>query len=139
MNHEQALCRAIKIADEAREEWDKAPSGMRAGKILIALSGHLPGYRADIDEIHATLTSAPGPKLFDLEPCPFCGSEAHQPAILWPILNLRVWCSNDDCKEIFRGEGITEAAAAENWNAMAKIQRAAREVGGRLSFQKGES
>lgn len=51
----EALQRAIKVADEAREEWDKAPSGMRAGKILIALSGHLPGYRADIDEIHDTL------------------------------------------------------------------------------------
>lgn len=55
MELEEALRRAIKVADEAREEWDKAPSGMRAGKILIALSGHAPGYRADIDEIHETL------------------------------------------------------------------------------------
>jgi hypothetical protein len=51
----EALERAIKVADEAREEWDKAPSGMRAGKILIALSGGCPGYRHDIDEIHAAL------------------------------------------------------------------------------------
>lgn len=55
MTLDDALRRAIKIADEAREEWDKAPAGMRAGKILIALSGHVPGYRADIDEIHDTL------------------------------------------------------------------------------------
>lgn len=52
-----ALQRAVKIADEAREEWDKAPSGMRAGKILIALSGGCPGYRKDIDEIHEALAS----------------------------------------------------------------------------------
>jgi hypothetical protein len=53
-----ALARAIEIADEAREEWDKAPSGMRAGKILIALSGNCPGYRRDIDEIHEALRAA---------------------------------------------------------------------------------
>lgn len=50
-----ALQRAVEIAEEAREEWDKAPSGMRAGKILIALSGGCPGYRKDIDEIHDVL------------------------------------------------------------------------------------
>jgi hypothetical protein len=50
-----ALKKAIKVADEARDEWDKAPSGMRAGKILIALSGNCPGYRKDIDEIHAAI------------------------------------------------------------------------------------
>lgn len=53
-----ALRSAVLIADEAREEWDKAPSGMRAGKILIALSGGCPGYRADIDAIHAALKKA---------------------------------------------------------------------------------
>lgn len=53
---ETALRRAIKIADEAREEWDKAPNTMRAGKILIALSGNCPGYRRDIDEIHEALS-----------------------------------------------------------------------------------
>jgi len=49
---EEALDAAVRIADEAREEWDKAPSGMRAGKILVALAGFAPGYRADIDAIH---------------------------------------------------------------------------------------
>jgi hypothetical protein len=52
----EALASAVKIADEAREEWDKAPSGMRAGKILIALAGGCPRYRADIDKIHAALS-----------------------------------------------------------------------------------
>lgn len=53
----EALASAIRVAGEAREEWDKAPSGMRAGKILIALSGHCPRYRADIDAIHAVLNT----------------------------------------------------------------------------------
>lgn len=50
-----ALLAARSVAEEARVEWDQAPSGMRAGKILIALSGVAPGYRADIDAIHATI------------------------------------------------------------------------------------
>ncbi len=52
---------AVKVADEAREVWDNAPSGMKAGKLLIALSGKLPGYRFDIDEIHTALITAPPP------------------------------------------------------------------------------
>lgn len=51
----RALARAVSVAEEARKEWDKAPSGARAGKLLIALGGHCPGYRRDIDEIHSTL------------------------------------------------------------------------------------
>lgn len=54
----KALESAIRIAEEARLEWDRAPSGMRAGKILIALSGGCPGYRADIDAIHDTIRKA---------------------------------------------------------------------------------
>lgn len=54
----EALREAIKIAGEACREWDAAPSGiMRAGKLLIALSGGCKGYRADIDNIHATLAA----------------------------------------------------------------------------------
>jgi len=53
-----ALLAAIRVAGEAAEEWDKAPEGMRAGKLLIALSGRAPGYRADIDAIHAALKAA---------------------------------------------------------------------------------
>jgi len=50
-----ALKKATLIADEAAEEWDKAPSGMRAGKIILALAGRIPGYRKDTDAIHALL------------------------------------------------------------------------------------
>jgi hypothetical protein len=50
-----ALVKTVRIADEARDEWDRAPSGMRAGKILVALSGGCAGYRADIDAIHSTI------------------------------------------------------------------------------------
>lgn len=53
-----ALMAARGVAEEARVEWDAAPSGMKAGKLLIALSGALPGYRADIDEIHAAISAA---------------------------------------------------------------------------------
>lgn len=50
-----ALRTAVMIAEEARAEWDRAPEGMKAGKLLIALSGNLPGYRRDIDSIHEAL------------------------------------------------------------------------------------
>ncbi len=53
-----ALQAAVKIAHEARVQWDEAPNGMRAGKLLIALSGKCPGYRADIDAIHAAIAKA---------------------------------------------------------------------------------
>ena len=54
----EALDRAIKIADQAQREWDEAPNGMRAGKILLALAGHARGYRSDVDEIHDALSAA---------------------------------------------------------------------------------
>lgn len=54
----EALERAVRIAGEAQREWDAAPSGMRAGKILMALAGYARGYRSDIDEIHATVAAA---------------------------------------------------------------------------------
>jgi hypothetical protein len=53
-----ALRSALAIAREAREEWDKAPSGMRAGKLLIALGEGLKGYRPETDAIHAVLAKA---------------------------------------------------------------------------------
>jgi hypothetical protein len=52
----EALKHAVEVAEEARKEWDAAPSGMRAGKLLIALGGNCPGYRSDIDAIHAALS-----------------------------------------------------------------------------------
>lgn len=56
----QALETAIRVADEARAEWDKAPDGMKAGKLLIALSDPSLKYRADISEMHAALAAAKG-------------------------------------------------------------------------------
>jgi hypothetical protein len=53
-----ALTSAIAVADEAVTEWDRAPSGARPGKILMALAGHIPGYRKDTDLIHAALYQA---------------------------------------------------------------------------------
>jgi hypothetical protein len=53
-----ALTSAIAIADEAVTEWDRAPSGARPGKILMALAGRLPGYRKDTDLVHAALYNA---------------------------------------------------------------------------------
>jgi len=53
-----ALTSAIAVADEAVTEWDRAPSGARPGKILMALAGHLPGYRKDTDLIHAAFYHA---------------------------------------------------------------------------------
>lgn len=55
-----ALKTAIRVAQEARIEWDAAPSTMRAGKLLIALGGDCPGYRSDIDAIHAAIAKAEG-------------------------------------------------------------------------------
>lgn len=62
-----ALALAVTVADEARNEWDAAPSGMKAGKLLIALSGNLPGYRADIDTIHAALALPQPPSTGDTQ------------------------------------------------------------------------
>lgn len=56
----KALETAIRVADEARIEWDRAPNGMKAGKLLIALSDPSLTYRADITEMHAALASAKG-------------------------------------------------------------------------------
>ncbi len=66
----EALMAARSVAEEARVEWDEAPEGMKAGKLLIALSGALPGYRADIDEIHATIKA-----VTELEAIPDMGDE----------------------------------------------------------------
>jgi hypothetical protein len=55
-----ALNAAVKIADEAAREWDAAPFGMKAGKLLLALAGHVKGYRADITAIHEAIAKAGG-------------------------------------------------------------------------------
>jgi hypothetical protein len=53
----QALRKFRSIADECHAEWD-ADNDHRVGKILKALSGRMPGYRADIDKIHAVISAA---------------------------------------------------------------------------------
>lgn len=54
-----ALRAVVALADETYGHWDR-DNDMRVGKILKALAGHLKGYRADIDEIHAALDRAEG-------------------------------------------------------------------------------
>jgi hypothetical protein len=41
------------ICAEIYQRWDK---DMRSGKLLQALAGKLPGYRADVDRVRAALT-----------------------------------------------------------------------------------
>ena len=53
----KALETAIDVAGEAREEWDKAPAKMKAGKLLIALSESSFKYRADITAMHTILAT----------------------------------------------------------------------------------
>lgn len=48
-----ALDTFVSVAEEAFREWDK-DNDPRVGKILLALAGHAPGYRADVDSIHAS-------------------------------------------------------------------------------------
>jgi hypothetical protein len=66
-----ALQRVPRIAAEAAAEWD-ADHDARVGKILIALSGRLRGYRSDIDEIHSALSPLVEPVPFA---CPDCGGD----------------------------------------------------------------
>lgn len=40
------------ICDEIFQRWDK---DMRSGKLLLALSGHLPSYRADVTAVRRAL------------------------------------------------------------------------------------
>lgn len=53
------LTRVTELAEEILESWDK-DDDMRVGKTLKALSGYLPGYRADIDELLRDLGATPG-------------------------------------------------------------------------------
>lgn len=48
-----ALETAVRVADEALQEWDKAPEGMRPGKLLLALCTRRLHYRDDITAMHA--------------------------------------------------------------------------------------
>ncbi len=53
----EALEKAKHVAAEAYREWD-ADNDPRVGKLLAALAGSMPKYRADIDAIHAALAAS---------------------------------------------------------------------------------
>jgi hypothetical protein len=50
-----ALEKLDRICNEIFDRWDK---DQRSGKLLTALAGLLPGYRADVDEVRAALSAA---------------------------------------------------------------------------------
>ncbi len=52
-----ALEKMIKLSDEVLGLWD-SDQDMKVGKMLMAMSGRLPGYRADIKEIHDLMDEA---------------------------------------------------------------------------------
>lgn len=58
-NAASALKSVPKIAGEIRSYWD-ADQDMKVGKIVIALSGRLIGYRSDVDAIHAAIARIEG-------------------------------------------------------------------------------
>lgn len=55
----EALESFVALSSYTHSEWD-ADNDARVGKMLLALSGSLRGYRADIDKIHAAIAKAKG-------------------------------------------------------------------------------
>ena len=53
-----ALLAARECADEAYDHWD-ADREVKAGKMLMAIAGHIPGYDVRTDAIDAALKDAP--------------------------------------------------------------------------------
>lgn len=111
-----------KIADEIFERWDK---DQRSGKLLTALAGRLPGYRADVDAVLAALSPAPAGGEAMLKPCPFCGG---QPTSKWYGASGEdddsgywgIECSGRDCRHAFAHED-SEAEAVAAWNKRAPV------------------
>lgn len=54
-----ALKSVPKIAAQAHDYWD-ADQDSKVGKIIIALSGRLIGYRSDVDAIHTAIARIEG-------------------------------------------------------------------------------
>ena len=54
--------RMKELTEEAFQRWD-ADEDMKLGKLLKAMSGHLPGYLPDIDEFHTALAEE---KLYEI-------------------------------------------------------------------------
>ena len=55
----ESLQEVVKLANQAHDHWD-SDHDAKVGKILLALSGHLPRYDKRIDAIHAAIAKATG-------------------------------------------------------------------------------
>jgi hypothetical protein len=55
----EALQEVVKLANQAHDHWDNDRDA-KVGKILLALSGHMPRYDKRIDAIHAAIAKATG-------------------------------------------------------------------------------
>jgi hypothetical protein len=55
----EALQEVVKLANQAHNHWDNDRDA-KVGKILLALSGHMPRYDKRIDAIHAAIAKATG-------------------------------------------------------------------------------
>lgn len=53
-----------KIVDDAYGAWD-SDQDVRAGKLLRALAGYLPGYRRDVDRLHLFILSSARERILD--------------------------------------------------------------------------
>ena len=53
-----ALDYLVAYADRTQEYWDQPGNDHKVGKRLSAMAGHLPGYDAGLDSLHALLASA---------------------------------------------------------------------------------
>lgn len=53
---EAALEIAVNVSGEVYVQWDEAPSSMKPGKLLVALTDPFLNYRADITAMHAVRT-----------------------------------------------------------------------------------
>ena len=55
----EALQEVVKLANQTHDHWDNDRDA-KVGKILLALSGHMPRYDKRIDAIHAAIAKATG-------------------------------------------------------------------------------
>ena len=55
----EALQEVVKLANQAHDHWENDRDA-KVGKILLALSGHMPRYDTRIDAIHAAIAKATG-------------------------------------------------------------------------------
>jgi len=55
----ESLQEVVKLANQAHDHWDNDRDA-KVGKILLALSGHMPRYDKRIDTLHAAIAKATG-------------------------------------------------------------------------------